>query len=100
MPKQKKVVFLGDSTLDNYHWVGPNETVADLLNESLGATYHVVDLSNDGFTTADVFSGGAAFVCAGITLVPTMTQWGLFLFGMAMLTLGLVFVYNKQRQFA
>lgn len=33
-----------------------------------------------------------------ITLVPTMTQWGLFLFGLSMLTLGLVFVYNKKHQ--
>ena len=35
-----------------------------------------------------------------IVLVPTMTEWGLFLFGLSMVTLGLVFVYNKQRQLA
>lgn len=35
-----------------------------------------------------------------ITLVPTMTEWGLFLFGLVMVTMGLVFVYNKQRQLA
>lgn len=37
---------------------------------------------------------------SSITLVPTMTEWGLFLFGLSMVTLGLVFVYNKQRQLA
>lgn len=37
---------------------------------------------------------------ASITLVPTMTEWGLFLFGLVMVTIGLVFVYNKQRQLA
>ncbi|MEM9991961.1 MAG: hypothetical protein AAF738_09360 [Bacteroidota bacterium] len=35
-----------------------------------------------------------------ITLVPTMTEWGMFLFALGMATLGLVFVYNKQRQLA
>ncbi len=35
-----------------------------------------------------------------IVLVPTMGEWSLFLFGLGMVTLGLVFVYNKQRQLA
>jgi hypothetical protein len=33
-------------------------------------------------------------VTIGGTPVPTMTQWGLFLFGLIVLTLGVVTIYN------
>ncbi|MBK6354189.1 MAG: hypothetical protein IPF46_12535 [Saprospiraceae bacterium] len=39
-----------------------------------------------------------AFLTLGGTPVPTMTQWGLFLFGLVLLTLAVVTVYNFSRK--
>lgn len=51
-------------------------------------------------TLGATIAGGGGPIAPSITLVPTMTEWGLFLFGLVMVTMGLVFVYNKQRQLA
>lgn len=52
-------------------------------------------------TVDDIIVAQANFDCAEVlkplnngTSVPTMTQWGLFLFGLIVLTLGVVYVYN------
>lgn len=42
-------------------------------------------------TNIEVMNAGVA----SITSVPTMTQWGLFLFSLVMLNLGLTFVYQQ-----
>jgi len=52
---------------------------------------------NVGFTIiGDVGCAGGEVLkpLSGGTSVPTMTQWGLFLFGLIVLTVGVVYIYN------
>lgn len=55
----KKIILLGDSTLDNYHWVisDPDATVAEQLKLKLTKEDVVINLAMDGFTTSDMFTG-------------------------------------------
>lgn len=57
MPPQTNLVLLGDSTIDNYHWVNDGETLEDKLKDQFGED-HVHSLAVDGFTTRDVLQGG------------------------------------------
>ncbi len=53
------------------------------------------------FRDATVGCSGAECIktlTIGGTQVPTMTQWGLFLFGLIVLTLGVVAVFNMSRK--
>ncbi|MEM9991963.1 MAG: hypothetical protein AAF738_09370, partial [Bacteroidota bacterium] len=83
-----------DAVYNNPGNVFNNEHAFELLDNSGAVVASAVQPSD-----TDSFNG---FVVAGcpINTVPTMTEWGLFLFALGMATLGLVFVYNKQRQLA
>lgn len=49
---------LGDSTLDNFYWVGKKEdTVEGQLEAKLGSEYEVISHAYDGFTTKSVLEG-------------------------------------------
>ncbi len=68
---------------------------------SLGETFCFLSASADGEDGEGIATvTNFKFSECDMSPVPTMTEWGLFLFGLGMLTLGLVFVYNKQRQLA
>ena len=55
---QRKIILLGDSTLDNIDWVDNEEdTVAGKLKQKFQNPDQIIDLSCDGFTTRDVLSG-------------------------------------------
>jgi lysophospholipase L1-like esterase len=54
----KRIILLGDSTLDNDHWVSQGESVTEQLTLRFQAsTEAVVNLAVDGFTTRDVLRG-------------------------------------------
>lgn len=52
-----KIVLIGDSTIDNQHWVNPGETVTEQL-QLLRPEDNIVNLAMDGFTTGNVLHGG------------------------------------------
>lgn len=58
---KRNIVLVGDSTLDNYHWVKPDglATVEDRLKSKLSKDDKVINLAMDGFTTADVLNGAS-----------------------------------------
>jgi len=65
-----------------------------------GGSYNMY-VENTAGGTANVGCAGAECVktlTIGGTQVPTMTQWGLFLFGLIVLTLGVVAVFNMSRK--
>lgn len=53
----KTIVLLGDSTLDNAHWVDTRESVPEQL-QKCHPYDRVINLAVDGFTTANVLHGG------------------------------------------
>lgn len=54
----RKIVLLGDSTLDNDHWVTTKKgTVTEQLRLKLSDQAFVLNLAMDGFKTADVLKG-------------------------------------------
>lgn len=54
----KKIVLLGDSTLDNSVWVDSlMDTVAGKLEQKFQEPDQIIDLSCDGFTSRDVLEG-------------------------------------------
>ena len=88
-------MFLGDvgSSLTQSYFVEiPGAAMFSQVNNTNFDTQNC----NYAFTIfGDVGCGGEPRKpLSGGTSVPTMTQWGLFLFGLIMLTLGVVYVYN------
>lgn len=69
--------------------IDPNET-----QEIINGDFTDVGLIADN-TSIEVIE-----VVVSPVLVPTMSEWGLFLFGLTMLNLGLVFVYKKQLRYS
>ena len=56
--KNKHVVFIGDSTIDNLIWVKNQKySVAHYVKEQLSADWKVTNYAADGFTTSDVLNG-------------------------------------------
>ena len=49
---------MGDSTLDNYHWVMPDQaaTVTHQLQLNLGGSGRVINFAIDGFNTKSVLT--------------------------------------------
>lgn len=82
-----------------YNWQGGNGFGGQPCNQW-------TTVSNCGIVAAGANMGAAfkfnlcqnAALDLGGTPVPTMTQWGLFLFGLIILTLGVVSIYNFSRR--
>ena len=77
------------------------ELVVQNIDEvSLAGTAYNITI-NSSTPNATLLCGGAECIktlTLGGSPVPTMTQWGLFLFGLIVLTLGVVAVFNMSRR--
>ena len=61
-------------------------------------SYIVELIVNEGLPTQNVFCEAINVEDCPITNVPTMTQWGLFLFALLMVILGLVTIWNLKKK--
>lgn len=107
------LAILGDTYIPGPHCTGAYDFLGD-VGSSVSQSYFVEIPAGETFTIVlqEVNPTGTCNVgftiigdvgCAGGetlkplnngTSVPTMTQWGLFLFGLIVLTLGVVYIYN------
>ena len=95
--------FVHQPAVDNYEIEVPACTEFTVVTwgfSGASGPYNVNITSKSG-NTADLGCAGAECIktlTLGGSPVPTMTQWGLFLFGLIVLTLGVVAVFNMSRK--
>ncbi len=95
--------FVNQPAVDNYEIEVPACTEFTVVTwgfSGASGAYSVSITSKSG-KAADLGCAGAECIktlTIGGTQVPTMTQWGLFLFGLIVLTLGVVAVFNMSRK--
>ena len=95
--------FVNQPAVDNYEIEVPACTEFTVVTwgfSGASGPYNVNITSKSG-NTADLGCAGAECIktlTLGGSPVPTMTQWGLFLFGLIVLTLGVVAVFNMSRK--
>ena len=80
---------------------GCSEFAVVLYNNNGARGNYAVNVTKGGAPTSSVACSGTECIktlTLGGSPVPTMTQWGLFLFGLIVLTLGVVAVFNMSRK--
>lgn len=107
------LAILGDEYIPGPHCAGAYQFLGD-VGSSVSQSYFVEVPASELFTIVlqevspagncevgftiigDVGCAGGEILkpLSGGTSVPTMTQWGLFLFGLIIVTLGVVYIYN------
>lgn len=107
------MAILGDTYVPGPHCAGAYQFLGD-VGSSVSQSYFVEVPAGELFTIVmeevspagncevgftiigDVGCAGGEILkpLSGGTSVPTMTQWGLFLFGLIVVTLGVVYIYN------
>lgn len=90
--------FLGDvgsSINQPYSFEVPASAIFVIVLEQVAAPSNcMVGFTIEGEVGCAGGGGETLKPLSGGTSVPTMTQWGLFLFGLIVLTLGVVYIYN------
>jgi len=95
--------FVNQPAVDNYEIEVPACTEFTVVTWGYngGSGLCSVNITSKSGNPADLGCAGAECIktlTLGGSPVPTMTQWGLFLFGLIVLTLGVVAVFNMSRK--
>lgn len=60
-------------------------------------TFQTLNFENSTTLAVGIACGGACDACPGVAPIPTLSQWGLIILGLALLSLGAIFLIRRKR---